>query len=376
LVYFSFDGKSFMQTILHIGMPKTGTTTLQKTFSANVDLLAGSGICYPTQMSSSSINHRILAYYAMNPSSYPRHMRAFRDAEVSEKLIAEFNNKLTSQILAIEGASALVLSAETLFTRIRDHKKHQYSEYVAAFGDRLAISAYLRSPAKAYLSVCQQKLKASQKISSISPARYRQVIQSYQETFPFASINLVPFERQSLIGQDIVADFCQRFLSATRLDPLALLRADDSNVSLSAESMAMSMLYRRAFWPNHDDIHTPGSNKIVNMLRKADKKVGALRPSLRDEVRQEVEGLASKDLLWLRRKHGITFEDINYDDLQRLSIPLPVKRQPKLLSEVVEIDRSKILDIIDVLASARFFQKSSARVDWLKMVSSLTVSSI
>lgn len=365
-----------MHTILHIGMPKTGTTTLQRTFCANAKLLAECGICYPTQISSSSINHRILAYCAMDPPSYPRHMRAFKDVEVSESLMAELKEKLASQVQAIEDASSLVLSAESLYTRIRKHKQKYYSGYINSLGDHLSISAYLRSPAKAYLSVCQQKLKASQAISSIAPVRYKQVIQSYQEAFPAATITLVPFERQSLIDQDIVADFCERFLSATRLDPRSLLRADDSNVSLSAESMAMSMLYRRAFWPNHDDIHTPGSNKIVNLLRRADRQVGASRPSLHDEIREEIEGLACNDLLWLRRKHGIIFEDIDYNDLQRLQIANPVKRQPKLLSEVVNLDYSKILEITDFLGSTKFFQKSSARIDWLKTVRSASVATI
>jgi hypothetical protein len=147
--------------------------------------------------------------------------------------------------------------------------------------------------------------------------RYRQVIQSYRNAFPPAEISLVPFERQSLAAQDIVVDFCQRFLSDTRLEPSSLVRSDDSNVSLSAESMALSMLYRRTFWPNHDDIHMPGSKKIINLLRRADQRVGASRPLLREEVRQEIEGLASKDLLWLRRKHGFVFEDIDYDKLRQ-----------------------------------------------------------
>jgi len=312
----------------------------------------------------------------MDPSSYPRHMRAFRDVEVSERLFTEFKERIASQLQAIDGVSALVLSAESLYTLIRKHKQQCYSSYINSLGDRLSVSAYLRSPAKFYLSLCQQKLKASQKISSIAPARYRQVIQSYQDTFPAAEISLVPFERQSLAGQDIVIDFCQRFLSDTRLEPSSLVRAGDSNVSLSAESMALSMLYRRVFWPDHDDIHMPGSKQIINLLRRADQRVGVSRPSLREEVRQEIEDLASKDLLWLRRKHGFVFEDIDYSQLRRPVVSPSVRRRPSLLSEVVDLDRSKILDIIDVLAATRFFRKSTARVDWLKMVRSLNVASI
>lgn len=365
-----------MNTILHIGMPKTGTTTLQSTFSANAALLSRFGICYPVQLSSSPNNHRILAYYAMNSSSYPRHMSAFKDVDISRKLIAEFRNCLMAQLEAIGGASKLVLSAESLFTKIRWYKRLHFSRFISLLGGHLVVSAYLRSPAKSYLSLCQQQLKASRKIKPIAPPRYRQVLKSYQDTFPAAAISLVPYERRSLVGQDIVMDFCERFLSDTRLDHSLLARADDRNVSLSGESMVMSMLYRRAFWPGHDDHHTRGSKRIIALLCQADQQCGASRPLLREEVRREVENLASNDLLWLRRIHSIVFDDVDYERLQQPAISFPLRRRPRRLSEIIELDRSKIMQIVDYLGETCFFRKSSARVEWLKMVESLDVASI
>jgi hypothetical protein len=364
------------RNILHIGMPKTGTTTLQSTLTANAGLLSDCGICYPVGLSSSPCNHRILACLAMDPRSYPRHMWRFRDPRLSQELFAELREKLAAQIEGSSSASVLVLSAEALFTRIRRHRRKQYAAFADSLGTHLAIVSYLRSPAKFYLSVCQQKLKASQKISPIASARYRQVIQSYQDIFPSAEISLIAFERQSLIGQDIVVDFCQRFFSDTSLEPSSLVRADDSNVSLSAESMAMSMLYRRYFLSKHDDVHVPESSKMIKLLRKADQLVGASHPSLLEGVRHEIESLASKDLFWLRSRHGLVFNDINYDKLRWNLLSTPLKRQPRLLSDIVHLDESKIREIVDVLASTRFFRKSAARANWLKMVASLRVSAI
>ncbi len=371
-----FLKKSIVNTILHIGMPKTGTTTLQSTFSANAELLSRFGVCYPALLSSSPNNHRILAFYAMNPSSYPRHMNAFKDVDISRRLIAEFRDNLIARLETIGNASKLVLSAESLYTRIRWHKRRHFSEFISSLGGGLAISAYLRSPAKSYLSLCQQQLKASQKIKPIAPSRYRQVLQSYQDTFPSSAITLVPYERQFLIGQDIVTDFCRRFLSDTHLDHSLLARAEDRNISLSGESMAMLMLYRRTFWPRHDDHHTRGSKKIIALLRQADRQFGASRPLLRDEVRRELENLASKDLHWLRLERGVVFDDVDYDRLRSPAFTLPLKRQPKCLSEIIELDRSKIMQIVDYLGATRFFGKSSTRIEWLKMVRSLDVAEI
>jgi hypothetical protein len=365
-----------MKVILHIGMPKTGSTTLQRTFSANAELLEGLGICYPVGLSSSPCNHRILAYYVMSPRSYPRHMRAFMNESISLDLIEELSNKINSSIVKSASISTIVLSAEALYSQIRWYKKNQYFTFIDSLASDLCISAYLRSPAKAYLSLCQQKLKASRFLSPLSPVRYRKVIQSYQNTFPSAGLSIVPFERRSLSGHDIVVDFCERFLSETRLKHSFLKRSGDSNVSLSAESMAIAMLYRRAFFPDHDDVHTSGSKKLFNLLRRTDLIVNASRPSLRHEVQRKIEALAGNDLLWLRRRHGFIFEDIDYDELSRSSFLQLSRFQPKLLSEIVYLDRSKFQGVVDTLALTRFFSKSSERINWLKMVRRLDLSKV
>ncbi|MGI9369243.1 MAG: hypothetical protein ACR2O2_10450, partial [Ruegeria sp.] len=46
------------ELILHIGHPKTGTTTLQQTFKKNRDFLEKQGILYPMQ--SSQYNHKLI----------------------------------------------------------------------------------------------------------------------------------------------------------------------------------------------------------------------------------------------------------------------------------------------------------------------------
>jgi hypothetical protein len=361
---------------LHIGMPKTGTTTLQKTFTHNAKLLANHGICYPTQISSSAINHRILSFFAMDPRSYPRHMAAFRDPSISNLLINEFKESVDKQIRAIEDPTYLVFSAESLFTRIRAHKRTSFNSYIYSLSPQLHLSLYLRSPSLFYLSICQQKLRASKVPSIVRPPRYKQVIESYQQCFPSADCHVAIYERNALLNSDIVCDFCTRIFNDISFNPCSLVRTDDSNISLSGESMAILMLYRRNFLPQLDDIHVKSSNKLARLLSRADQSCLAPKATLRSEIKHELERQAARDLIWLRETLNITFEDICYDDLVPLPLMHKPARIPASLSEVMNLNSNKFVDVIDYLASTRFFYLSETRLNWLMSLRSLNLSLI
>ena len=368
-----------MRTLVHFGMPKTGTTTLQRTFALNADVLRASGVYYPKGLRYSSANHRIAAFCVMDPSSYPRHMREFQSQEVSESLFRELTDTINAE-LARQRPALLLLSSETLFAKIKQYKSQKYFSWLHGFGGTVDFVAYLRSPVSAYLAACQQKLRASCRIKLLKPHPYRLVIQSYEQVFPKHSIALLPFERDQLIDADIVADFCTRHLAACCIDSARLVRADDSNTSLSAEAMALVMLYRRHFLAEMDDVYIPGSKKLIGVMRAADAAVGAAKPVLRPAVRPMVEAIAADDLLWLRDHHGFVFSDIDYASLTRPRWRLFARRpepvQPQRLSDVVEIDLSRLHALLDALAAASWFTSSPDRTAWIASVARLSLREI
>lgn len=368
-----------MRTLVHFGMPKTGTTTLQRTFALNAELLRSKGVYYPTGLQSSSANHRIVAFCVMDPGSYPRHMREFQAPEVSETLFRELDDTIHAE-LARQRPAVLLLSSETLFVKIKKHKSKKYYDWLHGFGGTVDLVAYLRSPVSAYLAACQQKLRASSRIKPVKPHPYRRVIQSYGQVFLGHSIALFPFERNKLSNGDIVEDFCVRHLGDCAIDGARLVRADDSNTSLSAEAMALVMLYRRHFLPDMDDVYTPGSKKLIALMRAADAALGAAKPVLRPAIRPMVEAIAADDLLWLRDHHGFVFCDIDYVSLAmprwRLFARRPELIQPLRLSEVVEIDRSRLHAMLDVLAAEPWFKASPDRLAWIASVARLSLAEI
>jgi hypothetical protein len=369
-----------VHTIVHIGMPKTGTTTLQRTFTRNAERLLQAGIFYPVGLHSSPINHRILAAYALDPSSYPRHMRTLATAQRSRIAMAEFEAAVNTG-LAQHRPSHLLLSAESLFTPIRRHKQSVYRHALANSAETLQFVAYLRAPAEAYLSVCQQQLKASRQLKRIAPPRYRAVIGSYRRTFATTPLALVPFARSGLHRGDIVADFCARFLAHTRLDAATLVRRPDSNTSLSAEAMAVIRHYRCHAWPGHDDRHNPATTAVLRQLKAVDRALGAPRPRLRDAVRERLERLAAPDLLWLRDQHGFSFPHCDYQALARTPVPLQPwwhawTPPPARLNDLVVLNASRLADLVDALAARRYFQRSPGLQTWLIALRNASLASL
>jgi hypothetical protein len=357
-----------MRATVHIGMPKTGTTTLQRTFTANTRLLDESGILYPSMLSSSSMNHRILAYYTREPSHYPRHMRRLKNEAISRDLINEIKLSIGSSLKGRDYAY-LVFSAESLFYPIQQLKRKPFREFIYSLDPSPTIVAYLRSPASFYLAVCQQKLRASTRLKSLSPPRYHGVLNSYHETFPDSRICVSLFERNALANNDIVHDFCSKYLSGSSIDPATLKSVSDSNISLSPEAMAASRLYRMAFWSDHDDEHTPGTKKLINTLRKADRQLGIKKASLKPEIKQALEAHSASDLLWLKEAHDIVFSDVSYESLT-VNPPMPVdlepSHKPSRLTDILNIDLSRFVSIIDYLRASRFVAERPELAAWIR----------
>jgi hypothetical protein len=69
-----------MKTILHIGMPKTGTTALQDCLRASRADLAAAGILYPENPPGCRFNnHRMLVMGFLPFDALPRHMVSHRE---------------------------------------------------------------------------------------------------------------------------------------------------------------------------------------------------------------------------------------------------------------------------------------------------------
>jgi hypothetical protein len=99
-----------MRAVFHIGLPKTGTTTLQNSLHGASDALARHGILYPSLLPFGHRNHHPLVLSVLPPEKLPRQFR-FRSRAQRDRLAAGAVESVAQQI-AKAGARDLLLSSE------------------------------------------------------------------------------------------------------------------------------------------------------------------------------------------------------------------------------------------------------------------------
>ncbi|NEQ69039.1 MAG: hypothetical protein F6K21_26765 [Symploca sp. SIO2D2] len=305
-----------METILHIGMQKTGSTTLQKFMHAHSSDLLNASVLYP-EIFDGHINHNILAFSVYDQSRLPREFAAF-----SKKSPEKFELKKRLAMDAVEASVAkakpkrLVISAEYLsgihyagFPSVDRLKGLR--NWLSKMSDSIKVLMYVRRPSDWYLSHLQQTVKGSSKFPPFDAFQIRETIENYTQVF--GEVVVRKFDRESLIDGDIRTDFLGSQLKDVNLSHLNLNREHVRNQSLSAESIRLLMSYRAKVMPEKDDLLTPETHYIVTSLEAVERKasIALSKPCLPKNVKFHINH-SNRELEWLKENHGVEFEGIDY----------------------------------------------------------------
>ncbi len=331
--------------LFHIGMAKTGSSSLQRAFLGSHDHLASKGVLYPHNPARPKLhNHKLLAAHIAPLDRLPRHMARLGDQERVLHDSAGFIEHLREEVARLRPA-LLLLSSETMFTRIR--QPGELRRALRALGTAPPVfAAYLRRPSERYVSGLQQVLRSSHELVQPRAPSYRAPIEGYEALFGAGCLRLHVFHRGLLKDGDVVADFVARHLAGQGVEASRLAQVGERNVSLSAESMTVLRAFRVAFRAGERDV-----DKVVDALRRtlraADAAVGAPRPRLRPEIADMVDH-ASLDPLWLRDARGLVFPGFDYRPLERGRLAPPPERALGL-EEIVVVDPERRRAVLEHL---------------------------
>jgi hypothetical protein len=304
--------------LIHAGMPKAGSTALQLRFKASRSALRKRGVLYPGKIQ----NHNFLIADGASVEELPRIFRQHYKSD--EAALRRDFDEFWSQILrqtASASPDVVVMSGESLWTIDKAGAKRLKSRLLE-ISDDIHIVCYVRKPSDFYLSLAQQKIKASHFLPKAAGIKYKRNLEALQEMGTHLHVHA--FARENFVGGDVCLDFAERHLGDRSL--LAQDEADGfGNETISAEAMAILQDYRAVAHPENATKFTKDTNSLIRGLRDLAAKD---RPKLRPEIRDFIDG-SSTDLVWLKDAHGISFSDIDYARIH--------EADPKMVGEVADI---------------------------------------
>lgn len=298
-----------MRIVLHIGMPKAGSTALQTGLAALRRPLRASGVVYPKSPVIGK-KQTLLISGLRAPDYLPRQLRQMYEGRFPDfDRDAEAWFRRLSEAVRARRPAALLLSHEGLFA-VKDKGSLQLLDRrLRSLGGPVDVVAYVRRPSDQFISMAQQTLKASHDIRRPQTTSYCATLEGYRKHVADA-LWVFPYDRTAWPGGDILRHFLDTFVPDVDV-PLDQIRREP-NESLSAEAMSVLAEYRKVFWPEANARFTPDTRRLIRALIAADADLGgARRPRLHEPVRRFIDH-SSTDVLSLRDEYGVVFDGIDY----------------------------------------------------------------
>lgn len=232
-----------MKTLyLHIGIEKTGSTSIQNALAANRHILHAEGIDYPGCFRYS--NHVELACISQNYDSNSELYSVvgfFGDeaavADHSARFRSRFANYVENSV-----CERFVLSNEHLHSRVRSPREiKRLADFLYQFFEKITVVVYFREQLELAVSHYSTKIKSGGTEDFCLPDLSLGIPYYYdfgliiKNWSVFDEVVIREFDRKKLKGGDVVADFC----SVISHKPLAIKGADGANESLGVSSLEL-----------------------------------------------------------------------------------------------------------------------------------------
>lgn len=220
-----------MKCILHIGMPKTGTTSLQVTLGRSRHNLRQKGVLYPRLSSMKHAHHLLMPFFEAPNHCWGRVKQHLGHDEESLLAGARREWEMVRSQIDEHTPDTLLLSTEALFVPMRPRRIKVFRDLILDVASSVSIVAYVRHPSDYYRSILLERAKRLKLPRPLEPISYRRPIEQLETAFS-TKARVRSFRRQDLYGEDINTDFFHHELDMVSGDV-----ARDGNRSLSLEAM-------------------------------------------------------------------------------------------------------------------------------------------
>ncbi len=284
---------------IHIGLHKTGTTSIQATFFKNRQKLLAHGINYLPL----GENHSVILYplFISAPHRYrPNRLAGIDTIEKAAKKNAATERTLR-RALQSNRCGSIVISGEDL-SQLPRQGLRRLKDMLALHAARFRVIVYIRDPYSAVTSMFQQRLRRGQtaeEIIAVPPRPHYPRIGAAIEVFGRENVDIRKFDPARLVDGDLIADFLAAIDAAPALArELDVVRA---NVSLSHEATCLLHEINKHFREGKRGMpHRGRSADLPTWLAAIPGQPFRCPP----ELFVAAQPLIDEDLRWLRERLG------------------------------------------------------------------------
>lgn len=277
--------------ILHVGMHKTGTTSIQKSLQ---DLSAARARY--VQLGGSNHSAPVVTAFHDDPAEMGLHRRAGREAEDVAGFRQRVRQRLEAELSRTAEFDKFVLSGEGIVA-LPPHALKELRGVLLSHVGQVQVFAYIREPVGFSVSAFQQRVKNGGKAFRLTQPDYRKKFQRFINVFGREQFSARVFARAELKDGSVVADFCHQWSL-----PFDRSKEVRSNESISEPVVKLLHLFNR-------EGPAPQQNRRWLNARAAFIECLSTHFRGRFELPGQFHGQAidADDLAWLERQLGIRF---------------------------------------------------------------------
>lgn len=223
------------EVILHIGMHKTGSSSIQRSLYGYDD-----GRTFYARFPERNHSAAIRGGFSTHPERYHQWRKLGLDDTEIRRRRGAARAQLAHE-LARTDRHTLIISGEGI-SLLDDSGKHQFLDVIQQFCDRVRVVCYIRHPLDFAASYLQEIIKSgARSCPSVVKTLYRKRLDVFVQRIPAGDLIVRPFDRSCFAERSVVADFC----NICELDT-SRLSEEHANESLSAPALKLVYAFNRS----------------------------------------------------------------------------------------------------------------------------------
>lgn len=287
--------------ILHIGMHKTGTSSIQQTLSKQQPCSDFEFINFGSGGNSSSF------FYTLFSENAELHHINKRDGLTRDQIfdINKNNSEKLKSVLENTRSRLIIISGEGV-SLLEENEIYKLKEFLDQYCKSIRVIGYVRSPISYVQSSFQQNIKngfVDIEINRMAPG-YRRRFEKFDNVFGKQNVFLFKYDISTLWNNDVVLDFCQHF--DIEISPKTIVRVNDS---LSLEATSLLYVYYK---------YNEGSS-VNRQLIKIVSNIGKKKVRFSSNVSQSILKNNLNDIRWMEIRLGCSLSEALEDSIGNIS---------------------------------------------------------